>query len=333
MLRFANGDCSAKVRAGLGSVGRCATPPMTLRAGSPVAKPAAVAERGCEGHPHMRQGSTRSGGIPDMAFINAKVPISEVATALGLHFGASGHIHCWHPDRHQNGDRTASVGICRQQNYVKCFGCGTPPMHTLNLVIDVLGIPAGDAALWIAERFEVPRIPRTTPPRKVPSVVTRVGVGPPLTPLIVSGLYARMSESARNVATVLAHLADKEDARAVYSIRISYVGILRYGGMASPNAVRKGLRELAELRWLSIKQSTPESGHPLRSVPTYVITPQSDTFLEIANASAAALVQEIAVEKELRARKRNERTQTLRSGHESIAADLKHSAKGGYYDV
>ena len=91
-----------------------------------------------------------------MAFINQRVPVAELARALDLRFGSNGHIHCWHPERHKNGDKTASVAINVQQNYLKCFGRAIPPLHPINLVMDVRQIEAHLAAQWIAERFDVP---------------------------------------------------------------------------------------------------------------------------------------------------------------------------------
>jgi cobalamin biosynthesis protein CobD/CbiB len=40
----------------------------------------------------------RNDVIPDMRFINRKVPIAEVACALGLRLEGAGKLHCWHPD-------------------------------------------------------------------------------------------------------------------------------------------------------------------------------------------------------------------------------------------
>lgn len=73
--------------------------------------------------------------IPDMRFINRKVPIAEVARALSLRLDGTGKIHCWHPDKHKNGDRTASVGIRISNNTVKCFGCGSRPICPIDLVM------------------------------------------------------------------------------------------------------------------------------------------------------------------------------------------------------
>jgi hypothetical protein len=119
-------------------------------------------------------------------------------------------------------------------------------MHPLNLVIDVKGLNAGSAARWIAERFQVPAVPKHAPARRTLRVPTTVGIGGALKPLVVSGLYAQMSKAAKNVAVVLAELCNKDQALPIYDVRVSYRGILRYSGMKSQNAVRKGLRE--ELR-------------------------------------------------------------------------------------
>jgi hypothetical protein len=102
----------------------------------------------------------KASAIPDMRFINRELSIAEVARRLDLRFDGNSKIHCWHPDRHQHGDRTASVGIRTTNNTVKCFGCDSKPMGPIDLVMDVLGTdsPAG-AAIWIADRFEVPTIP------------------------------------------------------------------------------------------------------------------------------------------------------------------------------
>jgi hypothetical protein len=76
---------------------------------------------------------TSGNGIPDMRFINRQIKIAEVARALDLRLDGNSKIHCWHPERHKNGDRTASVGIRSTNNTVKCFGCDSKPMGLLIL--------------------------------------------------------------------------------------------------------------------------------------------------------------------------------------------------------
>lgn len=126
--------------------------------------PGDIAERRRLAHPSSvtpaSSGTPRGGSIPNMGYINRKIRITDVARKLDLRLDGSSRIHCWHPERHHNGDRTASVGIRTTNNTVKCFGCGIGPIGPIDLVVDVLGMSsAADAALWIAARFPVPIIP------------------------------------------------------------------------------------------------------------------------------------------------------------------------------
>lgn len=103
----------------------------------------------------------KASAIPDMRFINRELSIADVARKLDLRLDGNSKIHCWHPDRHQHGDRTASVGIRTTNNTVKCFGCDSKPIGPIDLVMYALGTESpADAALRIAERFGVPTIPR-----------------------------------------------------------------------------------------------------------------------------------------------------------------------------
>ena len=88
-------------------------------------------------------------GIPDLRYIHRKIPIVDVARALNLRIGTNGNIHCWHPEQHQHGDRTASVGIRKINNTVKCFGFGVGPLSVVDLVMAVLQLKnPGAAARW-----------------------------------------------------------------------------------------------------------------------------------------------------------------------------------------
>src|SRR5438105_9538916 len=80
--------------------------------------------------------------------------------ALDLKFGSGGNIHCWHSEKHKNGDRTASVGIWKSTNRVKCFGCDTPTMSVVDLVMNVRAEDAASAANWLGSNFDVKRIPK-----------------------------------------------------------------------------------------------------------------------------------------------------------------------------
>ena len=153
-----------------------------------------------------------------MRFINRELPIADVARALGLRFGGANMVHCWHPERHEHGDRTASVGIRASNNTVKCFGCDSKPMGPIDMVADVRGVGPADAALWIAERFTVPLVPA----RKHLAGTARRGerVKSGLALMIRSGLWAELSPAAQAIAPVLLEIAEKErpadERRAVH---------------------------------------------------------------------------------------------------------------------
>ena len=253
-------------------------------------------------------------GIPDMRYINREVRIIEVARALDLRLDGKTKIHCWHPDRHQHGDRTASVGIRTINNTVKCFVCDLRPMGPIDLVMDVMHMthPA-DAALWIAARFDVPFVPRRRPVRPA-NASYQVGYEHGIGLLVRSGLWGTLSEAARCIAPVLLEMAEKvSPGREEFALQMSYVAISRFSGVRSHRAIRKALLELTELGFLR----QPCAGLrrlPERSASSYIVTPLSDDLREGANAFAAQLRTEIAAERELRKRARQQRIRVLRGG-------------------
>jgi hypothetical protein len=254
-------------------------------------------------------------GIPDLRFINRKVPVLDVARALDLKIGANGNIHCWRTELHQNGDRTASVGIRRLNNTVKCFGagCGIGPLGPVDLVMSVLGVKRViEAAQWIADRFAVPEL---APKKRLQHLDRRVfqyGHESDLGLLVHSGLWAGLSPTARAVVPVLLELAERDTATRVLGIQISYVALGRYAGTSSPNAIAAALRELQEMGWLSISPGRSEPGSaPVRATSAYVLTPRSDQLLELANENCAQMRREIELERELRAEARAKRRRSL----------------------
>jgi hypothetical protein len=252
-------------------------------------------------------------GVPDIRFINRKIPIAEVARALDLRFGAGGNIHCWHPDSHQQADRTASVGIHKAGNKVKCFGCGVGPLGPVDFVMDVLGLTnPGKAARWLAERFTIPDLPRgrhlVAPERRI----FQVGFESHMGLLVRSGLWARLSPTARSIVPVFLELGEPVPGKQNLSIQISYRALARYAGVTSPNAVATALRELQEISWLVPLPSQREPGAALvRATATYLVTPGSDELVELAHSTYAQMRSEIDIEKQLRTEANKQRKQTL----------------------
>jgi hypothetical protein len=251
-------------------------------------------------------------GVPDLRFINRKVPIIEVARALDLRIGANGNIHCWRPELHQHSDRTASVGIRKANNTVKCFGCDIGPLGPVDLVMAVRSLTnPGEAALWIAERFEVPDLPPgrhlVQPERRTYQFGSESEIGL----LVHSGIWAMLSPTARALVPVLLEYADRE-SEAPISIRISYMALARYSGISSPNAIAGALRELQEIHWLSMFPGTRTPGSaPVRESSSYVLTPRSDELIEHAQAIYSQMREEIEVQRTLRAEARAKRARSL----------------------
>lgn len=145
------------------------------------------------------QGATKASKltvVPDLKFINRHIAIIEVARHLDSRRGDNGNIHCWRSEFHQNGDRTASVGIRQTNNTVKCFGCGVGPLGVVDFLMAVLGLKnPGDAARWVADRFDVPEISTrkhiVDPDRRIFQYGSQSDIGL----LVHSGLWALMSRA------------------------------------------------------------------------------------------------------------------------------------------
>jgi hypothetical protein len=248
-------------------------------------------------------------GIPDMAHINRKLPIADIARALDLRFASATMLHCWRPERHQHGDRTASASILTSSNKIKCFVCNFRPKGPIDFAMDVLEMSSpADAALWIAARFPVPLIPA----RKHLAGTARRGerVQSGLALMIRSGLWAQLSPAAKAIAPALLEMAEKESgASERMTVELSYVGITRMSGITSPNAIHRALCALGEIG-LMLPPDGRTPGKLVQETARYTMTPYSQELLDMAQATAQQARDEIAAGVELRARLRKERVHT-----------------------
>jgi predicted transcriptional regulator len=177
--------------------------------------------------------------------------------------------------------------------------------------MDVLDMSAADAALWIAARFPVPSVPRRRPVPK-PHASYRVGYENGIGLLVRSGLWGTLSEAARCIAPVLLEMAERvSPGSEEFTLQISYVGITRFSGVRSHRAIRNALIELADIGFVRLPCDGMRKS-PERGAARYIITPFADELREAANAFAAQLIIEIAAEKELRKRARQQRIRLLR---------------------
>jgi hypothetical protein len=251
-------------------------------------------------------------GIPDMRYINRQVPILEVARALDLKLDGERKIHCWHTERHKNGDRTASVGIRSTNNTAKCFACDSKPMGPIDLVMDVLTMPPADAAIWIASRFDVPSIPARKRVNNSGLARHQTGYGRPFELLVRSGLWAQLPEAARCIAVPMLELSEKQrPTDDEFVVQISYFGLARYSGVHSPNSIRKALLALSEIGFIKLPDGPSRCG-PDRVSARYIVTPFSNQLWELAQAFARQTRNEIEAQTELRARQKRDRLRLMR---------------------
>lgn len=204
-------------------------------------------------------------GIPDLAWINRRLPIADVAKALELCFGQGGMIHCWHPERHQNGDRTASVGIHKVTNRVKCFGCDTPLIGVVDLVMEVLATDLKGAIRWLEDHFQLHHKPKGKHlESRGEERPYQIGYEGPIELLIKYGIWASLAPPTRAIAPVLLAFAERAE-KDTFIVTFSYRGILRNSGVRSFSSVSKAIEQLKGIGWVDFQQTKAPDGVLIRN--------------------------------------------------------------------
>ena len=278
---------------------------------------------------HVNPTPQQAGAIPDFKWVNRQVPIREVCIALGLQFGFGNMLHCWHGDRHQNGDRTPSVSIQKSTNRLRCFGCGSKTLSVVDLVMDAMGTDVAGAARWLDQHFEVKRLAKGRHLEDRHAVRPyRVGFEQPIELLVKSGIWAMLKPGSQRIIPALLYLAEPAQDPGTFVAQVSYRALQRYSGVKSFGTISKALKQLAELGWLTaLPQANPEAS-VLRDVNIYVLTPFSDAVMEMANTVSASFRADIEQERELRRHERNARRRNTQAtkGSSSSASGKKPNA-------
>lgn len=260
----------------------------------------------------------KQGTIPDARFIREKIPVADVAGELGLEV-IDGMVRCWRPDKHENGDRTPSVGISRKRNRVRCFVCDAREYSSIDLVKMVLGLDTRGAISWIASRFNVPNIPKGRHLRKAGSFlnVERAGLGGALEAVIRSGLWAHMTPSEKAILPVFCGLSATDE------LQLSYAAIRRFSGVRSDTTVSAVLTRFENvLHLLKVRRGTDGN---LRACNSYRLTLDDPQLREIMDEVHNAERKEIEAEQELRRERRNRRQQERAEQLPQVAAPVQWS--------
>jgi hypothetical protein len=228
-----------------------------------------------------------------MEFIRSRVPIAEVAKALGLRVSGN-TAHCWRTDHHQHGDRTASISFRRNKS--TCYVCDSRPLSTLDLVIAHEGLDLLDATRWICARWDVPAVlkgKKLIRPERWSS--GRVGVSRfPFETLIRSGYWALLDDAARAVLPALVCFADPSTGEA----EISYQALSRYSGKRSQTTISAVVSRLERIGLLKVFRAKDGT---FRKCGRYQLDWDNERFQAALNSCHEALKIDRDAERTLRA--------------------------------
>jgi hypothetical protein len=211
--------------------------------------------------------------LPDMTYIRRSIPISDVATALGIRVAGRNAAHCWRVESHQNGDRTPSLSFHR--NRAKCHGCDTDSMSTIDLVIKHEEFEPGsalrEATAWICARWTVPTIAKNTKLSRPERWATSpVGLSSfPLERFVRSGMWAALDDASRAILPTLFCFAENGE------VTISYRGLCRYSGKTSRTTIAKVLQRFEQIGLLDV---WPKARDNFRDAGRYRFTLDNPKF-------------------------------------------------------
>jgi DNA-binding MarR family transcriptional regulator len=243
-----------------------------------------------------RQARKQAHLVPDIEYIRKRIPIQDVARALGLSVnGRQGH--CWRIEAHQNGDRKPSMWFSRS-NRVRCQVCDARPLSTVDLVMLIEHIDVVTAVNWIARRFSVPNVLKgkhlKSDQRWRPAF--RVGTGDNIMEDIVrSGILAELDGAVTKVLLTFRVFADREG-----EVTISNRGLMQYAGV-SQHTVTRAIAILGKLHLLERKKN----GKGFRECSSYRLTVDDPKFQALAEDRTRQTQELVAAQRKQRAARRH----------------------------
>jgi hypothetical protein len=171
-------------------------------------------------------------------------------------------------------------------------------------VRSVLGVDIISAARWIAQRFEVPNLPKGKHLGSRSRWPERFRIGTTdsrLNALVRSGIWALLTPKQHSILPVLATFTPTNETM----VTISYRGIARYAGVGSHSTIATALRRFQSFHFVC-KSRTPTEGG-FRNCNSYQWTLENPKFLEIAATQQKKQRADIEAERILRAEVRAHR--------------------------
>jgi hypothetical protein len=245
------------------------------------------------------------GGLPDFEFIRYEIPILDVARALGIRVGQHYRARCWRAENHRNGDANPSLSFQVKKNRGICFVCDSHTWSNIDLVMLHLSCDRKQAVKWILERFDVPSRPAGSHVEKREAWFPRFHSGVNenvMTLLVRSGIWADLTPAEQSVLAVLITFTDNQDRYA----EISYRGLMRYTGIGSQTTLAKAIQRFVRMHVLKVVHRPGQ--RPCRGVNQYFLTIDDPRFDSLLMEQFRRTREEIALEKELRAERKKDRT-------------------------
>ena len=174
-----------------------------------------------------------------------RVPILDVARALGLEIAGPGSARCWRKANHARADRDPSLGLDTTANRYKCWVCDPRAASTVDLVMACRGLDLATALDWFATHFNV--LADVRDPDHFDSDAWRHAS---LESVVKCGVWAALSDSWR---TILVVLWVHRDANGL--VRMSYSRILRLAGLSSRKTVCAAIEHFEKIHLLEVERA------------------------------------------------------------------------------
>jgi len=248
--------------------------------------------------------------LPDFKYIN-QIPIVELARKIGMEFGDSGNMVCWHAERHKDRE-PAFLTVLTKLNRIRCHACGSASMSVIDMLVDIGNFDSQlTAAQCFASELNAPKIPKGSHLKNPDALAVPPALKEPLALLIRSGVWANLSVPVQRLIPVLLEFTEWEEECLEGTLRLSYRAMMRYSGIGTFTSINPALAELEGIGWATRLDATRRGESPIKNTAVYRITPLSDAVKKLATSVSGEFGEAIKAEKAESKRKREARSRML----------------------